>query len=179
MSVCRLLKNCMQSCRRTAGVTLRFVQAGSLHLPLYFLQTRNELLIHDRWLNVYSVMEELGLSEAAFEHDTVFHAVERLFTSAMDQLPSEALLEGEDSRTIEWKKSRDILIARQNLLTYFRMASLDVGINAAGREIRLTWPFDSRWSADACVSVQCHQNSRCAQLREDILAGRKGKLLEA
>ncbi|KAH8174636.1 hypothetical protein LIA77_06055 [Sarocladium implicatum] len=168
-SISRLLKNCIRLCQKTADISLTFVQAGQLQLPLHYSPENGTLLVHERWLDAATAVDYLGLPESLTEADQVFHAVEKLFTDALAQLPDEVFLGEGHGRTANWRRNQEVCLARQHLLSHFRTK---ISVSASGspaESLRIQWKFDTCWDADAPVIVQCHRMSECSHLRQKLL----------
>ncbi len=163
----------MRSCPKTDGLAIDFVQAGQLHLQLFYSEEERLVRVHERWLSVDGAIEELGLPDDLIQADVVFHAVKRLFADALEQLPREAFVE-DNVRTAEWRRKLEVSCAEQRLLNYLRMGSLSVDAALERPGLRLRWAFDSRQSQDAVVEIQCHSASRCSHLRDSVLTAEDG-----
>ncbi|KAM7185075.1 hypothetical protein V8F20_011940 [Naviculisporaceae sp. PSN 640] len=152
-SVGHLLSACGYACPKTKGMAFRFVQAGQLHLDLFYSEAEKTFRVHDRWLSARGAVNELGLPENLPEADIVFHTVKRLFSDGLEQLPMDAFSAAEvnDERTTEWRRRLEISLSEQRLLSYLRLfgPNIDVGLNLGG--------------------LLCHKVSRCGHLRSKLL----------
>ncbi len=171
-SVDRLFRDCVRDCAQTNGMAVEFVQAGQLHLQLFFSQAKQLFQIHERWLSVDSATTELGLADNVAEADILFHTVKRLFAEALNQLPCD-LFSQDNVRTVEYQRKLEISLADQRLLrNHSRMRNLDIDMVA--NKLRLRWTVESRWDLDTEVEVQCHRASRCSCLRDNLLVAEDG-----
>lgn len=172
-SVHRLLRACVHACPKTNGIAIQFVQAGQLHLQLFYSEAERSFRVHERWLSIDGAIEELGLPNDLLHVDAVFHAVKRLFADALEQLPCEVFVE-DGSRTAEWRRKLEVSCAEQRLLNYLRVEKLDVEEMWSTRELCLNWKLDPRLDFDTRVEIQCHSASRCLHLRESLLTAEDG-----
>jgi hypothetical protein len=173
-SVRRLLCACVRACPKTDGIAVNFVQAGQLHLQLFYSE---EERLHERWLSLPGAIEELGLPEDLVEADVVFHAVKRLFADALEQLPREEFVEEDDPRTAEWRRKLEVSLAEQRLLNFLGMGDLRVDITIPDSErpgLLLKWDVDPRQDRKTMVEIQCHRASRCSHIRDSLLTAEDG-----
>lgn len=177
MAVCRLLRACMQACPKTNGMAISFVQAGQLHLQLFFSEAERLFRIHERWLSIDGAIRELGLPDDLVEADITFHTVKRLLADALEQLPRGVFLEENNARTAEWRRKLEISRAEQRLLDYLRLGDLSIDVILGRPELCLRWTVHSRWNFDTGVEIQCHRASRCSYLRDILLIAEDGKCL--
>ncbi|KAM7187192.1 hypothetical protein V8F33_011371 [Rhypophila sp. PSN 637] len=172
-SVRHLLSACGYACPKTKGMAFRFVQAGQLHLDLFYSEAEKTFRVHDRWLSARGAVNELGLPENLPEADIVFHTVKRLFSDGLEQLPVDAFraVEVNDARTTEWRRRLEISLSEQRLLSYLRLfgPSLDVVLDSGGLLVAWGWWPDARCDLDTVVKIQCHKASRCGHLRSKLL----------
>jgi hypothetical protein len=173
--VCRLLRACVRSFHKTNNMEIRFVQAGQLHLQLFYSEAERLFLIHERWLSIEGAIEELGLSDDLVEADVVFHTVKGLFADALEQLPREVFLEDANTRTAEWRRKLEMSRAEQRILNYLRMVNVNIDIVKGRPELRLRWAVDYHWSVDTSLEIQCHRASRCSHLRDNLLIAEDGR----
>ncbi len=176
-SVLRLLCSCVRACPKTNGININFVQAGQLHLQLFYSEEERLFRAHERWLSVRGAIDELGLPDDLMELDVVFHTVKRLFAEALEQMPREVFVEEDDVRTGEWRRKLEVSRAEQRLLNYLRMGNLRVDTVPKRHGLHLRWDFDSRQSFDTGIEVQCHRASRCSHLRGSLLTAEDGEFL--
>ncbi len=176
-SVQRLLCACVRACPKTNGIAINFVQAGQLHLQLFYSEEERLFRAHERWLSVRGAIDELGLPDDLMELDVVFHTVKRLFAEALEQMPREVFVEEDDVRTGEWRRKLEVSRAEQRLLNYLRMGNLRVDTVPKRHGLHLRWDFDSRQSFDTGIEVQCHRASRCSHLRGSLLTAEDGEFL--
>lgn len=167
----RILKTCMRHCQKTTNISITFVQAGQLQLPLHYSPDDGILLIHDRWLDATKATDSLGLPDTLAENDQVYHTVERLFADALAQLPETDFLEEGLRKTAKWRRDQEICIMTQNLLNYFRTRIEVWEDPRLPRALRVRWSFDACWAATELILVQCHRMSVCSRLRQKILDG--------
>lgn len=167
----------MRACPKTNGVAISFVQAGQLHLHIFYSEAERLFRIHERWLSVDGAIRELGLPDDLVEADIIFHTVKRLFADALEQLPREAFLEEDNARTAEWRRKLEISRAEQRLLNYLRMGNLSIEVITERPEFCVRWAVDSRWNLDAGVEIQCHRASQCSYLRDSVLIAEDGACL--
>ena len=175
-SVHRLLCACVRACPKTNGIAINFVQAGQLHLQLFYSEEERLFRAHERWLSVRGAIEELGLPDDLIEVDVVFHTVKRLFADALEQMPREVFVE-DDVRTGEWRRKLEVSRAEQRLLNYLRMGDLRIDTVPKRPGLHLRWDVDSRQSFDTSVEIHCHRASRCAHLRDSLLTAEDGAFL--
>jgi hypothetical protein len=175
-SVCHLLRACMRACPQTNGMEIIFVEAGQLHLHLYFSKAERLFRIHNRWLCLDGARKELNLPDDLIKPDVVFHTVKLLFANALGQLPREAFLDEGNEKTPEWRKKLEIIGAEQRLLNHQRIGGLtfDLVMGRPGWWVR--WTVDSRLKVGDEVEIQCHRVSRCAHLRNSLLIAEDGAL---
>ncbi|KPM39023.1 hypothetical protein AK830_g7545 [Neonectria ditissima] len=169
VSLCRLPRACIRACPKTDGMALSFIQAGQLHLQLFFSESEGLFRIHERWLSPHGAIQELGPSDGLVEADIIFHTVKSLFAEAIEQLPFEIFLEEDDARTVEWRRKLEVNRAEQHLLNYLRIGNLSIDKALDRPSFGLRWTIDARWNADTEVEIQCHRASRCSQLRDTLL----------
>jgi hypothetical protein len=167
----------VRACAKTDGIAVNFVQAGQLHLQLFYSEADRLFRVHERWLSLRGAIEELGLSDDLMEADVVFHTVKRLFADALEQLPREVFVEEDDSRTAEWRRKLEVSLAEQRLLNYQRIGELKVETLPEHPGLRLSWDVDSRRKPDTVVEIQCHRASQCSYLRDTLLTAADGKYL--
>ncbi|KAG7289904.1 hypothetical protein NEMBOFW57_006281 [Staphylotrichum longicolle] len=160
-SVNRLLSACVRACSKTRGIDISFVQAGQLHLQLFYSEAERLFRAHERWLTVEGAIEELGLPNDLVETDVVFHAVKRLFADALEQLPRDLFVEEDKSRTEEWRRKWEVSRAEQRLLDYLRMGDLRVDTIPESLGLRLTWNvgYDASMDTMACIVRQAEDDS--------------------
>ncbi|KAK0738005.1 hypothetical protein B0T18DRAFT_492092 [Schizothecium vesticola] len=172
-SVRYLLRACGYACPKSKGVAFHFVQAGQLHLQLFYSETEELFRVHDRWLSVRSAVDELGLPDSLPEADVVFHTVKRLFSDALEQLPLDVfhVVDANDARTTEWRGKLEISLSEQRLLSYLRLVGSSVRVipDFVGLIVAWGWWPDAQSSLGAVVEIQCHKASRCAHLRSKLL----------
>lgn len=58
----RLLRGCVRTCLATKDIAIEFVRAGELHISLCLSKDGRRFRIHERWLDVWNVEEELGIT---------------------------------------------------------------------------------------------------------------------
>lgn len=167
----------MRACPKTNGIAINFVQAGQLHLQLFYSKEERLFRVHERWLSVGGAIEELGLPDGLIEADVVFHAVKRLFADALEQMPPEVFAEEDNVRTGEWRRKLEVSRAELRLLNYLCMRELRINLAIKQPGLRLTWDLDSRQSFDTSVEIQCHSASRCSHLRDRLLTAEEGAFL--
>jgi hypothetical protein len=172
-SVYRLLRACIRACPQTNGMEISFVQAGQLHLHLFFSKAEGLFRIHERWLCLDDARKELNLPDDLVEPDVVFHTVKLLFANALGQLSREAFFEAGNARTPEWRKESEIIGAEQRLLDHQRVGELTVQ-SMIGRPGFCVRAVGSRLKVDDEVEIQCHRVSRCAHLRDTLLIAEDG-----
>jgi len=175
----RLLRACGHACPKTKGMAFRFVEAGQLHLQLFYSETEGLFRVHGRWLSARSAVYELGLPDHVSEADAIFHTVKRLFSEALKRLPADVFdaIEPQDARTAEWRRRLEIRLSEQRLLGYLRLVGSSVRVvpDAVGLLVTLGWWPDSARDVDAAaVEIQCHRASRCAHLRSELLTAEDG-----
>ena len=174
-SVRHLLRACGYACPKTKGMAFHFVQAGQLDLQLFY--SEEQFRVHDRWLSTHSAVHELGLPDNLPEADVVFHAVKRLFSDALEQLPVDVfVVEGNDVRTTGWRRKLEISLSEQRLLSYLRLVGSSVRVtpDPVGLLVARGWWPDARCGLDTVVEIQCHKASRCARLRSRLLTAEDG-----
>ena len=154
-------------------MTIEFVQAGQLHIQLFFSNDERLFRIHERCLDLYGACKELGFSAGlAGPYDAAFHVVKSLFSDALHQLPGEVFREEDDTRTAAWRRRAEIHRAEQRLLNYFRIkvayhrtssSSVDPGI-------------DVHWSVSAGpeLQIQCHRASQFSSFSDTLLVAEDG-----
>jgi len=167
----------MRACPKTNGIAINFVQAGQLHLQLFYSKEERLFRVHERWLSVGGAIEELGLPDGLIEADVVFHAVKRLFADALEQMPSEVFAEEDNVRTREWRRKLEANRAELRLLNYLCMRKLHIKVTRKHTALRLTWDFDSRPNFNTGLEIQCHRASRCSHLRDRLLTAEEGAFL--
>ncbi|KAK3309069.1 uncharacterized protein B0T15DRAFT_483533 [Chaetomium strumarium] len=172
-SVRRLLRACVHACSKTNGIAIQFVQAGQLHLQLFYSEAERLFRVHERWLSIGGAIEELGLPDNLLDVDAVFHTVKRLFADALEQLPCEVFVE-DGSRTAEWRRKLEVSCAEQRLLNYLRVENLDVKEIWSNGQLLLSWKVDPRLDFGTSVEIQCHSASRCLHLRDRLLTAEDG-----
>lgn len=178
-SLSRLLRACLRACPATNWLTIRFVQAGPLHLQLSLDLGQQVLRIHERWLSADGSARELGLGPALPHAHLLFHAAKRLFRGALQQLPPtlEQLLPpvaspGSLAHRSDESRRRELCHAEQHLLSDLCLQPVTVSEAGAGA-LSLRW---ARGHANAIFEIQCHK-ARCAGVLEDKLISRDGGFL--
>lgn len=167
----RLLSACVRACSKTRGIAINFVQAGQLHLQLFYSEAERLLRVHERWLTLHGAIEELGLPDDLVETDVVFHTVKRLFADALDQLPRDLFVEEDKSRTEQWRRMWEVSRTEQRLLDYLRMGDLRVDTIPESLGLRLTWNVGCRQPG---VEIQCHRAAQCSHLMDGLLTSDDG-----
>jgi len=159
-------------------MAFHFVQAGQLHLQLFYSETEELFRVHDRWLSARSAVDELGLLDSLSEADAVFHTVKRLFSDALEQLPADVfhVVDANDARTTDWRRKLEISLSEQRLLSYLRLfgSSVSVILDSAGLLVAWGWWPDAQCTLGTVVEIQCHKASRCAHLRSKLLTAEDG-----
>lgn len=156
-------------------MAFHFVQAGQLDLQIFY--SEDLFRVYDRWLSANSAVDELGLPHNLPEADVVFHAVKRLFSDALEQLPVDVfVVEGNDARTTGWGRRLEISLSEQRLLGYLRLVGLSVRVtpDSVGLLVTRGWWPDARRGSDIVVEIQCHKASRCAHLQSRLLTAEDG-----
>jgi hypothetical protein len=171
-----LLRACMRACPQTNGMEISFVQAGQLHLHLFFSKAEGLFRIHERWLCLDGARKELNLPDDLIEPDVVFHTVKLLFANALGQLPREAFFDEGNARTPEWRKKLEIIGAEQRLLNHQRIGKLTLDLMVGRPGLSVGWTVDPRLKVGDEVEIQCHRVSRCAHLRNSLLIAEDGAL---
>lgn len=176
MSVNRLLRACLRACPQTSTMKVEFVDAGQTHLDLYVSKTEPLIRIHKRWLSMAAAIVELGLVGDTMETETVAHTVKRLFSDVLEHLPREVFLQQDNSRLPDSHMKREAHRAEQRLAKYQRMEVRIVETRHEGHtKLGLRWAVNARRQDDnAKIEVQCHQVSRCAHLRDNLLLAEDG-----
>ena len=173
-----LLRACGYACPKTKDMDFHFVQAGQLHLELFYSEIEELFRVHDRWLSARSAVDESGLPDNLPEADVVFHTVKRLFSDALEQLPVDVfhVVDTNNARTPEWRRKMEISLAEQRLLSYSRLVGSSVRMipDSAGLLVTCGWWPDTRCGSDTVVEIQCHKASRCAHLRSKLLTAEDG-----
>lgn len=101
------LSYCFQTCPQTKGMSISFVNAGTLRLDVFFSQEKRLFQIHDRWLTDKGAIRELGLSHDIPEEYILYHTVRKLFADALEQVPID-LFQADDSETPESRKKVEV-----------------------------------------------------------------------
>jgi hypothetical protein len=175
-SVRRLLRACMRACPQTKDMDISFVQAGQLHLQLFFSADERLIRVHGRWLSVDGANMEMGLADDLVEVDILYHTVKRLFADTLEQLPRESFVDEEDhARTAEWRRKLEISRAEQRLMSHLRIGDPDITVQDQDEPgLCATWVEDPRWNHNTTVEIQCHRASRCSYLRDSPLIAEDG-----
>jgi hypothetical protein len=168
-SVRRLLRACLRACPQTNEMTIRFVQAGQLHLQVFFFEDAQVLRVHERWPTAHGAVDELGLPGDLVDADIAFHIVKRLFADALEQLPLHMFLEPDSSRIAEWRRKSEISLAEQRLLGYRRIGDLNIEVIPGCPDLRLNWAMAPDSPNDMVVEIQYHKASRCCYLQDSLL----------
>lgn len=154
-------------------MTIEFVQAGQLHIQLFFSNDEQLFRIHERWLDLNGAFKELGFpQDLAGPDDVAFHVVKSLFSDALHQLPGEVFREEDDTRTAAWRRRAEIHRAEQRLLNYFRIevAYHRTSSSSVNPGIEVHWSL----SAGLEIQIQCHRASRCSSLSNTLLVAEDG-----
>ncbi|KAK4238256.1 hypothetical protein C8A03DRAFT_43955 [Achaetomium macrosporum] len=103
-----LLCACVLACPKTNGIAINFVQAGQLHLQLFYSESEQTFRVHDRWFSRNDATGELGLPDDISSTDVLLHTVKRLFADALEQLPLDTFIEKDSPRSAEWHRRLEI-----------------------------------------------------------------------
>lgn len=169
-AVNRILNICLQRCQRATDISITFVQAGQLQLPLHYSADDGTLLIHERWLDVEMAAEWLGLPEELTEADKVYHTVEKLFTMSLEQLPDTEVVDQDQPKTAKWRMEREIRFMKQDLLNHFRTRIAVSDKVGTANTLGITW-IDASHAKNISVLIQCHRMATCSGLRERLMRG--------
>jgi hypothetical protein len=173
-SIRRLFAACLRSCPQTNGMAIDFVQAGQLHLPLFFSKDERTLRVHERWLSIDGAIDELGLPKEWAEVNIVFHAVKRLFANALKQLPLD-MFRGDESRSAEGRRRLQIALAEQRLLNNWRLSTgLKVRAIQGCPDLLVRWAETTKFPMDLVIDVWCHEASQYSHVRDSLLISEDG-----
>lgn len=194
ISVQHFLRACGRACPQTKDIAFHFVQAGNLHIRLFYAEEEHCFRVHDRWLCLERAVEELGLPWDSLETDVVFHTVKGLFSDALKQLdvkifetPAAAeeggnrVVENDGAkRTGEWRLRLEISMAEQRLMSCLRMAGRSSRLHVVEAEEGFwvsvgRWPDDEAFDGVQRVEAQCHLVRRCGELRGELLIAEDGE----
>lgn len=132
----RLLRTILRDCPQTEFLSPYFVKANQLSLHVVYVQEKDEIRVHGKWLDRDFTLEELGLSEDLDDVDVQFHSLKRLFSDILDQIPNDKSEPDEDDieteitgaevspaehRTSAWQRRQQLSLAEQKLLGYFQV----------------------------------------------------------
>lgn len=179
-SVHHRLRACVRACPQTDGTPMEFVQAGQLHLQLFYCEDSDMFLVHNRWLTLPSAREELGLLDDSSVNDVVFHTVKRLFAEALEQLPRHIIDLNNDPGTAERRKKQEVSRTEQRLLNFSRTKlRIDhTSSTCKGPGLTFSWNLDAnRARFDTPIEIQLHRSSRCSHLRDSLLTAEDGASL--
>lgn len=74
---------------------------------------------------------------------------------------------------MEWRRKREISLAEQQLLNYFRMCRVTIGTSVEKPDLWLKWTVDVQGNHQM-VEVQCHRALSYSHLRDSLLVAEDG-----
>lgn len=163
----RLLVGCMQACGATRGLTVEFVQGGSLRLDL-ITATPGKVLVHDKWLWGSSAEAELALPPGYNRRHTLPSlAVRKLFTQLIRSLPADYFKDHDTTMTIETKRECEeskvhCLLSDND----FMMRNTRLEMSSLPCSLVLRTDGECGWAKDGdSITVHCHDANRCGDMR--------------
>lgn len=166
MAINRLIHACIQACPRTKDITAEFVEAGQLHLQLFYSPSLNRFRIHERWLDHKRAVKELGLPPSLKKSRVLYHAIKQLFSNALEQLPDHLFQAPEG--TAKRMRSLEVNRAEERLLDYLRIQASTMTALPSRPSLRIVWSVDLGFGSDTPIEIQCHSASTCSHYRDDL-----------
>jgi len=162
----RLLRACMNTCPQLQHMTFEFVNAGTLQLYSYYHEPEALLKLHDRWLDVESAVNDLGLPEGQESRNVAFYAAKELFAEALERVPDGGFKK--DERPARWHQRREKILAEERVSQYMRMTS---ALEFRPPSFDISQLLVSWRDCDVRVNLQLHELPRCALLRQRLTTG--------
>ena len=158
----------MRACGLAKDTTFRFVQAGELDLHSLYVEDEKLFLIHERLMSKQGIADALGLPHNLRTMDYLFHAVNKMFTDLLEQLPADNFLMGDDAEPVEWQRKVHIRLAEQRFFEYSRLESIRILAQRSNSTISAEW-LPGLWAQGTAIEIQCHSWSCAMNLQQSIL----------
>lgn len=175
----RFLLSAFASCPQTAGMSVQFVAAGSLHLDVLVVSIKNTIKVHSKFLQQQTAFADCGMTGKEVPFDNALSILaKQLFSSALYQL------------TLPWSQSsvpqaeehvrnhtRAKILCDQKILETARFQQdleFYVTRSETSDSLMIKWNPKSAWASHSTISIQAHLSSTCSHLQNTHLVSKGG-----
>lgn len=169
-----LLQAAVRACGLARGIAFRFVRAGALDLHSLYVEDEKLFIIHERLVSKEGIADALGLPHNLRTADFLFHAVNRILTDLLEQLPADAFSMEGGPKPVEWQRRMHVRLAEQRFFDFSRLETIRVLAQHPEPTITTEWLPDL-WAPGTVIEIQCHTLSCAKGLQKNVLVAADGE----
>ncbi|KAM0744660.1 hypothetical protein ACQRIT_000044 [Beauveria bassiana] len=163
-----LLQAAVRACGLAKGTAFRFVKAGALDLHSLYVEDEKLFMIHERLVSKEAIADTLGLPHGLRTADLLFHAVKKIITDLLEQLPADTFQMEDGAKPVEWQRRMHVRLAEQRFLDFFRLETIRVHTQHSELTITTEWLPDL-WAPGTAIEIQCHSLTCAMSLQKSVL----------